>query len=223
METLLYFIAIGLALWAQVQVKNKYAHFANVSTRGHRSGAEIARSILDSRGLRSVDVLQSQSGVLSDHFDPKTNTVHLSPKVYQGSSIASVAIAAHEVGHAIQYAENYSFISARNTILPLAIISGHLAWIVAIIGLMTQAMSIFYLGIAMLLVIASFQLLTLPIEFDASARALTILRSDGYLDADEIVDSKSMLSAAALTYVAALLATLLQILRLIMLSNRRKD
>lgn len=223
METLLYFIAIGLAIWAQVQVKNKYAHFSQVSTRGHRSGAEIARSILDNRGLKSVEVLQSQSGVLTDHFDPKTNTVHLSPKVYQGSSIASVSIAAHEVGHAIQYAENYSFISARNTILPLAIVSGHLAWIVAIIGLMTQAMSIFYLGIAMLLVIASFQLLTLPIEFDASARALSILRSDGYLDADEIADSKSMLSAAALTYVAALLATLLQILRLIMISNRRKD
>lgn len=223
METLLYFIALGLAFWAQVQVKNKYAHFATVTTRGHRNGSEVARSILDSRGLNDVEVIQSQSGILSDHFDPKTNTVHLSPKVYQGSSIASVAIAAHEVGHAIQYAENYSFISARNAILPFAIVSGHLAWIVAIMGLMTQAMSIFYVGIAMLLVIASFQLITLPIEFDASSRALSILRSDGYLDDDEIVDSKSMLSAAALTYVAALLATLLQILRLIMISNRRKD
>lgn len=223
METLLYFIAIGLAFWAQVQVKNKYTHFAAVPTLNHRSGAEIARSILDQRGLTHVDVVQSKAGILTDHFDPKTNTVNLSPKVYQGSSIASVSIAAHEVGHAIQYAEKYAFISARNTLLPMAIVSGHLGWIVAIMGLMTQIMGVFYLGIAMLLVIAAFQLLTLPIEFDASHRALAILGTEGYLEADEIADSKSMLSAAALTYVAALLATLLQILRLIMISNRRRD
>lgn len=223
MENLLYFAAIALVLWAQFKVKNVYAHFATVQTRRHRSGADVAKAILISKGLNHVEVLMSQNGVLSDHFDPKTNTVHLSPKVYQDSSIASVSIAAHEVGHAIQYAEQYRLIGVRNTILPIAIVSGHLAWIVAIIGLSSNITSLFWLGIGMLMVIASFQLVTLPIEFDASARALKLLSSEGIIDEEELSDSKSMLSAAAFTYVAALVATLMQILRLLMVSNRRRN
>lgn len=223
MDILLYFAAIALVFWAQTKVKGAYAHFAKVPTRARRSGAEVAQMILARQGLANVEVRQSQNGVLSDHFDPKTNTVNLSPKVYQDSSIASVSIAAHEVGHALQYAQSFSFIAVRNNLLPIAIVSGHLGWVVAIIGLMTQVTSIFWLGIGMLLVIATFQLVTLPIELDASSRALTILSTEGFIDEDERADSKAMLSAAAFTYIAALLATVLQILRLVMMSNRRRN
>ncbi len=222
METLLYFLALGLVIWAQYAVKGKYNHFSQVSTNRHKTGAEVARDILRSRGLSDVEVLMSKNAVLSDHFDPKNNTVNLSPKVYNESSVASVAVAAHEVGHAIQYAENYGFIGVRNTLLPLTIVSGNFGWIVAIMGLVLSSTGLFYIGIGMILVIALFQTVTLPIEFDASKRALAILGNDGYLDIDEVADAKSMLSAAALTYVAALLSTLMQLLRLIMLSNRRR-
>lgn len=223
MENILYLVAIALVLWAQFAVKGKYSHFSTVQTRKHLSGADVARGILHSKGLNDVQVLMSKDMILSDHFDPKTNTVHLSAKVFSESSIASVAIAAHEVGHAIQYAEQYGFISIRNALLPLTIVSGHLGMIVAVIGLITSSTSLFTVGLVMISIIALFQTITLPIEFDASNRALTILSEDGYLDQDEIADSKSMLSAAAMTYVAALLATLMQIVRLVMLSNRRRN
>ena len=124
--------------------------------------------------------------------------------------------------HAIQYAEKYSFIGLRNTLLPMAIISGHLGWVVAFIGLLSGFNAIFYLGLAMLMVIATFQFITLPIEFDASKRALVNLEEGGFVDLDERADAKSMLSAAAMTYVAAFVATLLQIYRLVLMSNRRR-
>lgn len=223
MDIILYVAALALVFWAQTKVKGAYQHFSKVETEKHLTGAQVAQAILNSQGLTQVQVVQSQKGVLSDHFDPKSNTVHLSPKVFQESSIASVAVAAHEVGHAIQYAEHYSIIGIRNTLLPFAIVSGHLGWIVAIIGLMSSISTIFWLGVAMLLVIASFQLVTLPIEFDASKRALSILGDGQYINEDEVADAKTMLSAAAFTYIAALLATLMQILRLLILSNRRRD
>jgi len=223
MDYILYFAAIGIVLWAQFKVKNAYKHYATVQTENHINGATVARKILESKGLSHVAVQVSQNGVLSDHFDPKSNTVNLSPKVYNDSTIASVAVAAHEVGHAIQYAEKYNAIAIRNTLLPVAIISGHLGWIVAIIGLMASIDPVFWLGIAMLGVIAAFQLVTLPIEFDASKRALAILGDGGYISSDEVVDAKAMLSAAAFTYVAALVATLMQIMRLVMLANRRRN
>lgn len=223
MDIILYVVAIVLVLWAQTKVKGAYQHYAKVETENHLTGAQIAKSILDNKGLSHVQVQMSQNGILTDHFDPKTNTVNLSPRVYKEASIASVAVAAHEVGHAIQYAENYSIIGIRNAILPFAIVSGHLGWFVVIVGLMTSITSLFYLGLGMLLVIASFQLVTLPIEFDASKRALSILGDGQYINTDEIADAKAMLSAAAFTYVAALLATLMQILRILILSNRRRD
>jgi hypothetical protein len=222
METIIYLIAIGLTFWAQYKVKGTYSHFSTVPTNNRMNGAAVARRILDSKGLYDVPVQMSQNGVLSDHFDPKSNTVNLSPKVYNESSIASVAVAAHEVGHAIQYAERYSFIGLRNTLLPIAIISGHLGWIVAFTGLISGFDAIFYLGLTMLLVIAAFQFVTLPIEFDASKRALVNLEEGGFVDLDERADAKSMLSAAAMTYIAAFVATLLQIYRLVLMSNRRR-
>ena len=126
MDIILYVLAIALVFWAQYKVKGAYSHYSTVRNDSSLTGREVARRILDSHGLNDVEVLVSQNGILSDHFDPKKNTVNLSPKVYNDPSIASLAIAAHEVGHAIQYAENYSMISLRNSILPFAIVSGNL-------------------------------------------------------------------------------------------------
>jgi Zn-dependent membrane protease YugP len=216
----LYIAAIVLVMWSQAKVQGAYKHFSTVRTENHLTGATVARQILDRNGLSDVQVQVSQNGLLSDHFDPRTNIVNLSPKVYNEDSIASVAVAAHEVGHAIQFAENYSFIGIRNKLLPVAIVSGNLAWFVIIIGLVLGQQPILYAGIAMLGVIALFQLVTLPVEFDASGRALRILSSEGFINTDESADARAMLRAAAFTYVAALLATLLQILRLVLLSGR---
>jgi len=221
-DILLYIAAIGLAIWAQTKVNNAYAHFSSVTTEKRMSGYAVARSILDSHGLSNVEIQVSQKGLLSDHYDPKTNTVNLSPKVYNEASIASVAVAAHEVGHAIQYAEQYSFVGVRNAILPLAIVSSYAGWITAIIGLMASIDVLFYIGLLMLLVIAAFQFVTLPLEFDASKRALVNLAEGNYINTDEVADSKSMLSAAAMTYVAAFAASLLQIIRLLALRGRRR-
>ena len=222
MDILLYILALALVFWAQFKVKGAYSHFSTVRTDRGSNGAKVAREILNSNGLYNVEVKISQNGLLSDHFDPKNNTVNLSPKVFNESSIASVAIAAHEVGHAIQYAENYSMISVRNSLLPFAIISGNLGWVAAFIGLAAGIQSLFYIGIIMLIVIAAFQLITLPIEFDASKRALIQLEGGNFVSLDEKADVKSMLNAAAMTYVAALLATVFQILRLILIANNRR-
>ena len=222
MDIILYVLAIALVFWAQYKVKGAYSHYSTVRNDSSLTGREVARRILDSHGLNDVEVLVSQNGILSDHFDSKKNTVNLSPKVYNDPSIASLAIAAHEVGHAIQYAENYSMISLRNSILPFAIVSGNLGWIAAIIGLASGLESLFYIGVIMLLVIATFQLITLPIEFDASKRALVELETGNYISFDEKADVKSMLSAAAFTYVAALLSTIFQILRLFLIANNRR-
>jgi Zn-dependent membrane protease YugP len=222
MDLLLYLAALALVFWAQFKVKGAYQRYSAVENYRRINGAFVARRILDSQGLYDVQVEVSQSGVLSDHFDPRTNTVRLSPKVYNDTSIASIAIAAHEVGHAIQFANSYALITVRNTLLPLAIVSGNLGWMILIFGLFTGSNLLFGIGILMLGVIALFQLITLPIEFDASNRALVQLEEGGYLALDEIPDTKSMLNAAALTYVAALLATLLQILRFTLIANRRR-
>lgn len=222
MDIILYILALALVFWAQYKVKGAYTHFSTVRNDNGINGFQVARKILDSQGLHNVEVLISQNGLLSDHFDPKKNTVNLSTKVYNETSIASIAIAAHEVGHAIQYAENYSMIKVRNTILPLAIISGNLGWVAAIIGLAAGLTSVFYIGIAMLMIIATFQLVTLPIELDASKRAIILLDNGNFISNDETADVKSMLNAAAMTYIAALLSTVFQILRLLLIANRRR-
>lgn len=222
-DILLYILAFIITIWAQTKVHNAYQHFAKVANERRLSGYDVARDILNRNGLYDVQVQVSQNGVLSDHYDPKTNTVNLSPRVYSDASIASVAIAAHEVGHAMQYAENYSMVGVRNSLLPLAIVSGHAGWIVLIIGLAARIDILFLAGLVMVGIIGLFQLFTLPLEFDASKRALVQLSDGGYVSTDEVADAKEMLSAAALTYVAALVATLLQIMRFVMIYGRRRN
>ena len=221
MNSFLYLLALVLVVWAQFKVNGAYARYRNVSTRRGYRGVEAARMILNQNGLHDVKIEMATGGELSDHYDPQTNTVRLSKDVYYNDSIASVAISAHEVGHAIQHATNYGFIGLRNMILPYAMISSKLGWTILFLGLMFTLDSLFYIGIGMLCVIALFQLITLPVELNASKRALALLESNGIILAEEKRDCKTMLSAAAFTYIAALISTLLQILRL--LGRRRRD
>jgi len=222
-QIILLVLAIGISFWAQSQVQNKYAHFSKVPTENGINGYQVARRILDSKGLQNVDIQVSQRGLLSDHYDPKTNTVNLSPKVYNDSTVASVAVAAHEVGHAIQYAENYSFVGIRNMLLPATIVSSYLGWVAIMIGLFSDSLDfLFWIGLMMIGVLALFQLVTLPLEFNASSRALRILEEDNYISIDEVADSKSMLNAAAMTYLAAFLASLLTIMRLLLIRGSRR-
>jgi uncharacterized protein len=221
MEYILLFGAMFLVMWSQSKVKGKYEQYSRVSAETHYTGAQIASMILKRKGIYDVQVEMGQ-GLLSDHYDPKAKIVRLSPDVYNTNSIAALSIAAHEVGHAIQHAENYGGIALRNTILPAAIISGHLAWGVILIGLFAGLDILFFAGIAMLGIIALFQTVTLPVEFDASSRAITLLSNMDILNGEELTYAKDMLSAAALTYVAALIATLAQIMRLFLLRGRRR-
>jgi Zn-dependent membrane protease YugP len=221
MDLFLYFAAIAIALWAQASVKNVYNRFSRVAANTRLTGFDVAQLIMRRQGVSDVSVEMTQS-LLGDHYDPRSKTVRLSPNVYKSNSIASVAIAAHEVGHVLQDHEGYAFLKLRNSMLPLAIISGNLAWFVIIIGFFASSLNIIYVGLLMLGVIAVFQLVTLPLEYDASARASRLLVEEGIVGYEDMPYVKKMLNAAALTYVAALATTLLQIARILLLTQRRR-
>lgn len=217
-------LAAIISFAGQMYVQSSYAKYSKVDTLENISGADVARRILNSKGISDVEVVQSTGGTLSDHYDPTKKIVALSPKVYSDTTIASVSVAAHEVGHAIQHAEGYAFIALRNKVLPFAIVASKFSMIPIMLGMvMGFNKQLMMVGIVMLGVIAVFQLVTLPVEFDASNRAIKILRNDNILDAGELSGSKTMLTAAALTYVAALLSTILNIMRYIALSNSRNN
>ncbi|QIK70919.1 zinc metallopeptidase [Erysipelothrix sp. HDW6C] len=211
-------IAAIISFGAQMFVQSSYSKYRKVRTMGSMTGAEIAQKILDLNNITDVQVIQSSGGQLSDHYDPTKKVVALSPEVYQNNSIASVAVAAHEVGHAIQHAQGYAFIALRNRILPLAIVGNNVGMIAVMIGLFANP-TIFWIGIAALSLMALFQLVTLPVEFDASARALRILNDNNLVEPSEVSGARSMLTAAALTYVAALLSTILNLMRYIAVFN----
>ncbi len=219
-------LAMIISLFANYKVQSSYNKYSKVPTLEGRSGAQVAQMILNSKGINNVQITTSKGGTLSDHYDPRNKVVALSPKVYNDSSIASVSVAAHEVGHAIQDAEGYKFITLRNKLLPGAIVASKLSMLPIMIGLFNIdtmfGTTIFNIGIALLGVMALFQLVTLPVEFDASNRAIKVLRSEGILDASELSGAKNMLSAAAFTYVAALLGSILTILRFVALANSRR-
>ena len=223
MDMILYLAAFLLVLWSQIKVQSAYSRYRQSSTLRRCTGAETARKILDNQGLYDVRVEIAQGGMLSDHYDPKARVVRLSPDIYSKDSIASVAVAAHECGHAIQHAENYGFIALRNSILPAAMVSSQLSWIVLLLGLFFSSSGLFYTGIIMLGCVALFQLVTLPVELDASRRALRLVTEEGMIVAEERNDAKAMLSAAAFTYVASLISSILQILRLLLIFNRRQN
>ena len=210
------------AFWAQSRVSSTFNKYSRVMSRGGYTAAEICRRILDSNGLYHVRI-EHISGNLTDHFDPSTNVVRLSDTVYGSRSVASIGVAAHEVGHAIQYAVGYVPIRVRAAIIPITNFGSKLSMPLILMGFLFQWQPIVNLGIILFSLMTLFQLVTLPVELNASRRALKTLEGDSILYGEEVSQAKSVLTAAALTYVAALLTSAAQLLRLILIYGRRNN
>jgi len=210
-----------ITIVAQIFVSSSYKKYKKVKTEKGMSGCEVAREILDKHGLENVYVTET-SGELSDHYDPARKVIRLSRDIFHGTTIAAASVAAHEVGHAIQDKEGYGFMKFRSTMFPLVRISSYFGYIAIMIGLLASMMELFLIGIVLEVVILVFQLVTLPVEFDASRRAGIELEENGMLTKQEKNGSMKMLKAAAYTYVASVLTTLLQLARLILIYNNRR-
>ena len=220
-EYILIGISILIKLGAQFFINSKYKKTKKLAVKKDITGYEVARKILDKHDLKNIDVVET-GGILSDHYDSSKKIVRLSPDIYSKATIASVSVAAHECGHAIQDKKNYIFLRLRNTIIPLVNISSKLGYIAILIGLFSRATGFLKIGIIFELVILLFQLITLPVEFNASRRGLNELKELDIVDDNELKQSKGMLRAAALTYVASVATSLLEIFRLLMILNRRR-
>ncbi len=216
--------AILLTVFAQLRVQSAYRKYAGIRCARGYTGAQAAERVAYSGGARNIG-LQQIGGVLSDHYDPRTNVIRLSSGVYGGTSIASVSVAAHEAGHSIQYATGYAPIKLRALLVPVTQFGSRLAVPLILIGLLLPVQYSFLvnLGIAFYALAVLFQLVTLPVEFNASRRALRALREENILLEEELPGAKAMLSAAALTYLAACLTALLQLLRLLTIAGRRNQ
>ena len=217
---LLVLIGMVIVMFAQYRVKSTFAKYQELETRNHINGRKAAEFILQQSNIHDVRV-DHVPGDLTDHYDPKSKVLRLSDATINSTSVAAVAVAAHECGHAVQDAEGYAFLRLRNAIVPVVQIGSQLAMPLIIFGLILNFMGLVNLGILLFSLVLIFQLITLPVEFDASKRALNILSTNGIFLADEIPSAKSVLNAAAFTYIAATLSTALQLLRFIILSNRR--
>lgn len=218
MTMLLLLIAIILPLWAQFKVKTTFNKYLKVAASKGLNGAEVARRILANEGLYDVRIEMTQ-GKLSDHYDPRAKAVRLSPEVYQGTSVASLGVAAHEVGHAIQHADGYGPLEIRSTLAPIAGFSSQAAFPLILLGLFIGQTQLFTLGIYLFSAVVLFQLVTLPVEFNASSRAIAALEGGGFLSSNEVGSTKKVLNAAAFTYVAAALVGILELVRMILLSR----
>ena len=222
MDFYIYILALILVILSQSLLTNSYQKYRKVQTIRGLKGYEVANYILKHNGIYDVSVEPSNNGTLSDHYDPKRKIVSLSSDIYYNSSIASVAVAAHEVGHAIQHAQGYSFIALRNMLLPATQIASQLGWYSLIFGLMLAFEPLVWIGIVSLVIILLFQLITLPIEFNASNRAIKQLTNLGIIELNETSAARNVLNAAAFTYVASLLSTILHIIRILIRRNRRR-
>ncbi|ULT55464.1 zinc metallopeptidase [Neobacillus drentensis] len=223
---LIYFaIIVLIPLWAQMRVKNTFARYSRVPTSSYRRGADVAREILNANGLYNVAVEEGR-GFLSDHYDPRSKTVRLSPENYHGHSIAASAIAAHECGHAIQDGERYAFLRFRHALVPVANLGSNASWILIMIGIFAHLSGLLLLGIIFMAAAVLFQLVTLPVEFNASNRAMKQVVSLGLIGNREQREARKVLNAAALTYVAAAAVAVLELLRLVLIftgMNRNDD
>lgn len=223
---LIYFAFIVLIpLWAQMKVKNTYAKFSRVPSASYRRGADVAREILNANGLFHVGI-EEQRGYLSDHYDPRTKTVRLSTENYHGSSIAAAAIAAHECGHAIQDAGGYAFLRFRHALVPVANFGSNISWVLIMIGILAHLSGMLLLGIVFMAAAVLFQVITLPVELNASNRAMKQVVSLGLIRNTEERETRRVLNAAAYTYVAATAVAVLELLRLVLIftgMNRNND
>ncbi len=230
--------AIIVSLIAQITVKSNYAKYSNVVNRMGITGAEAARRVLSAGGVTNVQVASVQ-GQLTDHFDPRSNTIRLSEGVYGAATVSAVGIAAHEAGHALQHAEGYLPNKIRSALVPVTNIGSRLGWILIIIGFAFSGVSFYYysapasysspvgdmlitVGIILYSTSLLFSLITLPVEFNASRRALKIIEGTNMLQGEEYKGAKKVLTAAAMTYVAAALTALLQLIRIITIARRRR-
>lgn len=213
--------ALVIAGIAQINVKKTYNTMAKIANRKRLTGAQAAAMVLSHYGINNVRI-EVGHGRLSDHYDPRSNVIRLSPEVYSGVSIASVGIACHEAGHAAQHAQNYIPIKIRNAILPVANIGSSVGFYLAIFGYFLGFGLLIDIGIILFASVTVFQLVTLPIEFNASRRAISVIDEKGMLYAEEIPQAKKVLFAAAMTYVASLLVSVMSLLRLILRTRNRR-
>lgn len=219
---ILVIIGFLFTLFASFGVKSTYAKYKDFNNRHGLTGAEAARKILDANGLQNIQIVRI-SGQLTDNYNSKTGVISLSDSTYSSTSVAAIGVAAHECGHAVQYKEGYVPIKARNGIYPAVRIGNAVSMPIFIIGLIFGLGDLAMFGAALFGLVLLFQLITLPVEFNASIRAIRTLEGMYILDEDELKGAKKVLKAAAMTYVAAAASTALQFLRLVMLANRRRD
>ena len=218
MDLISIILIIGATLitgGAQAYISVNYKKYKQVLIKSGKTGFDVAREILDRNGLSNVIILETQ-GELTDHYDPQKKCVKLSHDIYNGKTIAATSVASHECGHAIQDKNGYKFLRFRNSIVPIVNLSSKLGYVAIMAGIALSIMNLIWVGIAFEVVILLFQLVTLPVEFDASNRALKLIKEYGMVNEDEHSGAKKMLTSAALTYVAGLITTLLEIARLIM-------
>ncbi len=218
---ILIIVIVLLPILAQVKIKTTYNKYSKIANNAGYTGKEIARRILDKNGLDNVNIV-SVSGNLSDHYDPRNKSVALSDEIYSNNSVSSIAVAAHECGHAIQDKVGYSFMRFRSSLVPVVNITSTVSSVFILLGFFTEYVGLIDIGIVLLSVGLLFQLVTLPVEFDASRRAKNELTEMGVIASDEAKGVKKVLSAAAFTYVAGFLASALQVLRLVLISRRRR-
>ncbi len=211
--------AVVISLIAQFKVKSTFAKYSKVEAP--ITGAEAARRVLTTHGVTNVTI-EPVSGSLTDHFDPRSNVIRLSESVYNAHTVAAVGVAAHEAGHAVQYAESYAPIKLRNSLVPVVNFGSSISWIVLLLGIFLSIEPLLWVGIALFGLTTLFHLLTLPVEFNASRRAVETIEGQYMLGDDEAKGAKRVLSAAAMTYVAALLVSLAQLLRFILIFGRSR-
>ena len=215
--------AMLIALLAQINVSSTFNRYSRIASRRGLTGAQAAEEVLKAHGVYGVRITRV-SGKLTDHYDPRTNTIRLSDAVYGSTSIASVGVAAHEAGHAVQYAQEYGPIKLRGAIIPVCNFSSQISILLIILGFVLYSRPLFAVGVVLFAVAAFFQVVTLPVEFNASRRAIQSLQDTHMLDDQELRGAKKVLGAAAMTYVAALLVSIAQLLRYILaLNSRRRD
>lgn len=218
----LYLLAFIIPLIAQIYVSSRYKKYSNIDNGKKLSGFEVARKILDKNGLNNLYIVETK-GTMSDHYDPRRKTVRLSSEVFHGTSIASIAIAAHECGHAIQDKDGYMFMRIRASLVPFVNFSSYAGYFAILLGCIFGAINLIWIGILCEIVILLFQFITLPVEFNASRRALKLIDEYNFFTDKELKQGRVMLRAAAMTYVASVASTLIQILRLVLMFTRRND
>lgn len=225
MSTLLFFVAVIFTMYAQSKVNSAFRRYSRVRNERGFTGAEAARRVLDANGLNDVAIEQVR-GSLTDHYDPRKRVLRLSESVYGVQSIAAVSVACHEAGHAIQHAENYSPLSIRNSIFPVVNFASRFCWILIIMGLIFSATNnylgnmIFNIGVIFFVTVIAFHAITLPVEFNASSRAINQMEIQGVIVSEEKSGAKKVLSAAAMTYVASLAVAIANLLRILAMRGR---